>query len=117
MTETIRSRTRDRKEDETEPPCFEILQRNCRGRVFLVLGRVTLAVRFVALEGFLFAKRMETGETNVCFMLIICSSTYERRHVPYAYVMFPLVAFIIFSFQQQEVHSADVRDACWRAAG
>jgi len=69
-------------------------------RVFHVLGRVTLAVWFVVLEGFLFVKPMETGETNVCFMSISCSSAYESRHVPYAHVMFPLVLF-----QQQEVHS------------
>jgi len=65
-----------------------------------VLGRVTLAVRFVALEGFLFPK----GETHVYFTLMLGSSAYE--HVPYGHVMFPLVPFIVFSFQQQEVHSA-----------
>jgi len=68
------------------------------------LGRVALAVRFVAFEGFLFAKWVKAGETNVCFMLIICSSAYERRHVLYTHVMFPLVPFV-FSFQQQEVQS------------
>jgi len=29
----------------------------------------------------------------------------ERRHVPYAHVMFPLVPFVVFSFQRQEDHS------------
>ena len=31
---------------------------------------------------------------------MLASSAYERRHVPYTHVMFPLVPF-----QQQEVHS------------
>jgi len=76
-----------------------------RVRVFHLLGRVALAVWFAVFEGFLFAKRVKAGETNVCFMLIICSSAYERRHVLYTHVMFPLVPVIVFSFQQQEVHS------------
>jgi len=36
----------------------------------------------------------------VYFTLMLSSSAYERRHVPYAHVMFPLVPF-----QQQEVNS------------
>jgi len=91
-------------EIEKKPKPSRLVSKFCNAivgvRVFHVLGRVTLAVRFVALEGFPVAKLVKIGETNVRFMLMISSSAYQRRHVPYTHVMIPLVPF-----QQQEVHS------------
>jgi len=59
VTETIRSRTRDRKEDETEPPCFEILQHNCRGPGISRVGEGDAVNTVRGVQGFPFCK---TGE-------------------------------------------------------
>ena len=56
MTETIRSRTRDRKEVETEPPCFEILQRNCRGPGISRVGEGDAGSTVRGAPGFPFCK-------------------------------------------------------------